>query len=481
MVEIDGDTYQVKTVRSEGKAASLRFLMTPERSQNLELLQHLLANTEQAIVLCGPEGVGKTAFLEVLQKRLKDEWSWCMMKGHGGMTFEEVHDRVGPLVARLKPEVPVRNTGYDRTPDSRKDVVLVIDDAGELAPGLLTRLIQLAEKHSNLRALFVLTHDQWHVKNCSDPVIENCFIVEAKPLLQKECRDFVQHIASHSVSPRFGKGLTDDVLDVVYRESHGIPAKMIAHFPELNKPKESVDSLTFLIVAVVCLVSLAFYIQWFTASRPADQNNAATVQSGASKAYSDLRQPILSLPVGGLLQGSQDPDLPGEQLDGPAPFGKTGQAVGGEQAKLVAVAPAAPAFSNNSAKTPEQQQVLPETATDAAVSPVPSPESAAQVGSGDDSEWLAARPENSYALQLMIISNASAVQAVIARHAELQPDLRFVRRIWKGKEKFVLLYGDFADAESAKNAKKSLPAEFKSSMIRKFGTIRKEFPFMPKP
>lgn len=485
MVEIDSDTYQVKLVRGdESKAAPLRFLITPERSQNLELLQHLLANTHQAIVLCGPVGVGKTALLEVLRKRLNDEWRWCVVKGHHELTFEDVHDRVCPLLRHARADAAIKNSGHGRSPDACKDVVLAIDDAGEMAPGLFTRFLQFAEIHPDLRLLFVLTHDQWHIKNYSDPAIENCNLVEVKPLLQRECRDFVQHVASLTDSLRFRKGLTDNMIDAVYRDSHGIPARILAHFPETNKPKDGVDPLTVLVVAVACLVFLALYIQWFTTSSPVNDIDGERVELSGNKINFDPRQPFLSLPIGDLLEYSKTADLSGIQQQGFTGADKRAQSFDGAQPELTAAASSlvAPSEKDGMAKTIDHQKVLPDTAGDASVLPTPPKERVEQTGAGEEAEsWLAGQPENSYALQLMVLSKASTVQAVIARHAELQAELRVVRRILKGKEKFVLLYGNFPNAESAINAKKSLPSEFKSAMVRKFGTLRKEFPSMPSP
>jgi len=335
MVEIDSDTYQVKTMRVENKAVASRFLITPERSQNLALLQHLLANTHQAIVLCGPEGVGKTALLEFLQQRLQDQWRWCVANGHGEMTFEDVQDRLAPLLKQQRPEAPVKNARQGHA----QDAVLVIDDAGKMAPGLLTRFIHLAEEHQELHLLLVLTHDQWHIKNASDPAIENCYIVEARPLGPKECREFVQHIVALTTSPRLGKGLSDDRIDAVYRESHGIPSRIMAHFPELNKPRESMDPLTILILAVAALVSLALYMQWHTASRPAEEITEATVQPRRSETQFDFRQPVLSLPVEDLLRNSQSPDLPGVQDPMRETRDLSGPTVASPQVELTPAAP----------------------------------------------------------------------------------------------------------------------------------------------
>jgi DamX protein len=480
MVEIDNDTYHVKSVRPENKAVPPRFLITQGRSQNLELLQHLLTNTHQAIVLCGPEGVGKTGLLDVLHKRLKDQLRWCIIKGHSSATFEEVHERVGPLLRHQRPEAAAKNAGYAHSPEFHKDIVLAIDDAGLMPPGLIARFIQLAETHSELRLLFVLTHDQWHIKNYSDPAIEDCHLVETRPLLPKECRDFILHLASFSSSRRYGNGLADDIIDAVYQGSHGIPAGIIAHFPEFNKPREGIDPLTVLFVAVVCLVSLALYMQWYTASRPVHDKILAAVQPGRRAAQFDFEQPIVSLPVGNLLKYAPGSGFSGSEEDRAADIDKkAGRAAGGLPSEMAG--PPAAASSDALIDPTHKQQALPEI-TPATVPAEPSPEQDVQTAAADAAEaWLAAQPKDGYALQLMILSTESTARAVAARHTEMQPDLRVVRGMLKGKEKFVLLYGPYADAASAKKAKKSLPAEFKSSVIRKFGAIRKDFLPAPKP
>ncbi|HSN23164.1 MAG TPA: AAA family ATPase, partial [Methylomicrobium sp.] len=285
MVEIDSDTYQIKMMQGENAVASPRFLMTPERQQNLELLQHLLENTDRSIVLCGPEGVGKTALLEFLKKRVKDEFQWCSFKGHAGLAFEEIHEHIGPFLRHSKLEFHVKTFGQNRSHNLHKNIVLMVDDAGDITPGLATKMIHLAEDHPDLRIIFVLTYDQWHIKNCTDPAIENCYIVEMNPFALKECMDFVQHLASLAPRLRFRNGITDSMIDAIYLETHGIPSRIIAHFPELNKGKESAEPLIILILAVTGLVTLALAVQWFTASRPViEQGDPSTTSDSGSRA-----------------------------------------------------------------------------------------------------------------------------------------------------------------------------------------------------
>ena len=298
MVEIDSDTYQVKRMAGENIAPRLRFLITPGRLQNLELLRHLLENTDQSIVLCGPDGVGKTSMLKVLQKKVNDELRWCAVTGSAGLSFEEIHERIGPFLRHHRHDLHAKNFVEGHVPEHSESVVLVIDDAGKLHPGLAKKLIQLAQEQSDLRIIFALTHDQWHIKNCSDPEIESCYIVEMKPLDCKECRDFVKHLSSLTYASRFRNTLTDSMIDLIFLETHGIPSKILARFPEFNKSKESTDPLILLVLAVLALVFLALGVQWFTATRPGVEKDDSKALSRLSQPAFDLNPPFLSLPIG---------------------------------------------------------------------------------------------------------------------------------------------------------------------------------------
>lgn len=47
-------------------------------------------------------------------------------------------------------------------------IVVIIDNAGYLIPGLISNLIQFAIAYSSIRIVFSLTHDELHIKNSSD-------------------------------------------------------------------------------------------------------------------------------------------------------------------------------------------------------------------------------------------------------------------------------------------------------------------------
>lgn len=452
MVEIDSQTSQVKRMRDDAKAIAPRFLMTPERGRTLDLLQHLLANGKQAILLCGPEGVGKSALLDVLRRHQQDKVTWCPIQGQADLTFDDIRERLEPL---LQPQASAGRRA--------SKTVLVIDDAGSLAPGLLSRVAQLAEARPDFRVLCAMTHDQWHIKSRSDPAIENCYIVEAKPLLARECRDFLQHVALLSAPARFGKQLTDGVIETVYRESHGVPGKMLDHFPELKRFKEGPDALLVLTLAVVFLVGLAFYVQWFTGHRHIAADTAVSARVPSAKAEAAARKPVA--------------EAPPMQTPKAADAASVGAAIAPPIDNATAPAVAEPPES----VPVEPQQALPEEPADMNAASAP-PEPLPQANAEDDADaWLESRPARHYVLQLQVADTAEALRDAVQRHAALQQDMRIVRRSAQGRDAYLLLFGDFADARSAKNARKSLPDEFKSASARKFGALRKQFPAVSRP
>ncbi|MDP1969862.1 MAG: hypothetical protein Q8K42_02870, partial [Methylobacter sp.] len=74
---------------------------------------------------------------------------------------------------------------------------------------------------------------------------------------------------------------------------------------------------------------------------------------------------------------------------------------------------------------------------------------------------------NNFTLQLMVLSKQSSADDMFTKYPALAPDIRVIRTIAKGKEKFILEYGSYSDTESANKAKQSLPFEFHRALVRK--------------
>ena len=63
------------------KHKASQLLITQEITKHLELVTHLLNNSRQALIITGPNGVGKSTFITILQERTTDSLRYCVIQG----------------------------------------------------------------------------------------------------------------------------------------------------------------------------------------------------------------------------------------------------------------------------------------------------------------------------------------------------------------------------------------------------------------
>jgi DamX protein len=268
MVENDTFTYHVKKPFIDQKSRAVHSLITEERTRKLELLIHLISNSSQALVVCGPEGIGKSTLLKALQERKIESWFYCLVQGNADLSFEKIQELTAQVIKQDKPDQQVQALSdvFRLAESQHKKIVLMIDEAGHLAPGLINKIIEYAAYHPALRVIFVLTHDDLYVKNTSDSAIDDCHLIEIPPLSEKQCSEFLQYLATKPRSQAAFNEISDDIVEAIYRETQGIPGRIIAESPALEDTRQADNSLWILIAAVVGLVALALGIQWLSAS-----------------------------------------------------------------------------------------------------------------------------------------------------------------------------------------------------------------------
>ena len=300
MVENDTFTYHVKKPLIDQKSRVFHSLITQERTQKLELLIHLISNSRQALVVCGPEGIGKSTLLKVLQEHKIESWFYCLVQGNADLSFEKIQEQIAQVIKQNKPDQQVQAlSGVFRLVESQhKKIVLMIDEAGHLAPGLINTIIEYAANNPVLRVIFVLTHDDLYVKNTSDSAIDDCHLIEIPPLSEKQCGEFLQYLATKPRSQVAFNEISDDMIEAIYRETQGIPGRIIAELPGLEGAKQSDNSLWILIAAVAGLVALALGIQWFSASEYNIKSMPTPVtEVQKSIRHRNYRRPNLILPL----------------------------------------------------------------------------------------------------------------------------------------------------------------------------------------
>ena len=67
----DTYTYQINQSIISHKNNAFTRLISEERTKKLELLKHLLNHSSEPLVICGPEGIGKSTLLKVLQEQAR--------------------------------------------------------------------------------------------------------------------------------------------------------------------------------------------------------------------------------------------------------------------------------------------------------------------------------------------------------------------------------------------------------------------------
>lgn len=263
MVE-DDDVLWIKQPRRDPANEAVHSLITKERMQKLDLLIHLLSNLTQALVVCGPKGIGKTTLLNVLQERKTESRRYCLMQGNADLSFEVVYEQLAK--ARL----------VSSAAGQYKQIVLIVDNAGELVPGLITAIIQYAAANPVLRVIFALTHDELQVKRGSDRAVDDCHIVEIPPLSERQCGDFLQHLSTKPALNLSFKAIGENMIEHIYRETHGVPGRIIAEVSGLPGAKQGGKLKWMLVLAVAVAIAIAFGVQLVATSKK-DNKSVAPV------------------------------------------------------------------------------------------------------------------------------------------------------------------------------------------------------------
>ena len=215
------------TLETANKNSSLRSLITLERTQKLDLLTHLITNLRQSLVLCGPEGIGKSTLLEVLKDNKPESWLLCSIVATKQTSFEQVQTELLRLFNDININTHDLQECLQQLQKVSKKIVLIIDNAGQVVPGLISALCQFSVVSAHLRIIFALTPDELHVKKTSDKIIEDCHFIDLPALSEKQCGEFLQNLSTKPEATLSFEAISAAMIDKIYRETHGIPGKIV--------------------------------------------------------------------------------------------------------------------------------------------------------------------------------------------------------------------------------------------------------------
>ena len=492
-------------------------LISRERAQKVELLNHLVANLAHTIVICGPEGVGKSRLLKRFQETTTEPWIFCWLKGDNTLNMDRIQELLGESIAQYMPDLkslPLANS-FDRLATRNNKIVLVLDDAGSLAPGLIERIISYAERKPVLRIILALTHSEIYLKNGTDPAIDDCYQIDIPPLSEKQCGDFLEYLSTLP-SPRIQfSAINESMVATLYRETHGIPGNILANLPAPDDNKKDY-SKTILFSAVAGLIALALGVQWWSSrpktmapettavvtkpraklivQPPTIQPTAQAIQPIVAQSQASTPQAPMALPQQAPVPQTVPPSVP-QQAQKPvesknaSPPSVARNDVINDLDNQAAIEEGlrhndthlpppnpAPVAENSSQPVLANtyDNVMPKaTETGAVVRQDQIDPSVALDASG---QWLSEQPVENYTLQLMALSNEQAVIQVMQSHQQaLGQNLRYLKsKTRSGRDRFVLVYGSFTSPEQAKAEAGTLPKELQKTWLRKIGVVQAE-------
>ncbi|MBS1212280.1 MAG: hypothetical protein H6R26_896 [Proteobacteria bacterium] len=158
------------------------------RAGKLDLLLHLLANLPRSILLLGARGTGKTTLLRQVQARSQENWSVCYLAATANLSLDSIFKE---LMEVLRQPVPSGGKAslekalveqLDQLSRSNRKLVVLLDDADVLTPGLLGAVCQFARLHPVLKLAFSLRPEDLPQKAASDALaLADAHFVELAP------------------------------------------------------------------------------------------------------------------------------------------------------------------------------------------------------------------------------------------------------------------------------------------------------------
>ena len=524
MPDNESSIYHVNKIQGLPPKSAEVSLITLERAQKLDLLIHLISNLRQSLVICGPSGIGKTVLLDELRACKKEVWPIVNIEGSSNLSFESIQGQLFRFLTQIYAEH--KNQGLSSIlsvlDKQNQKIVVIIDDAGRLVPGLITTLIEYAAASACLRIVFSLTHDELHIKNSSDRAIDECHFIEIPPLTEKQCAVFLQNLSAQPGAIVSFNAINDRLVEKLYRETHGLPGKIISELPSLSN-YNAVGSYKWGAAALLIILLVSTVgISWLITDEPDLQAEKEIINTPVilQKAeVVDISSPVVnsvtnkqgSVARNELLDAnSDDPAILLASAEDKSSVIADAEKMGLEknvqqlQDQVEPVAIKGGGLDNEPVEIHEKKTLVVVEQVPAEKIPVkqvPVVEKAIEkprvadklkarevkiannvtvttpvvrnaLAKKDDKLWVLAQAGKNQTIQLMVLSKREAVLEFFRKHGELKGSLRFFQVKKQGQEKYVVVYGWYKNKAIASKQMKTLPIKYRKSWVRSFADLQ---------
>jgi DamX protein len=432
-----------------------------DRTRQLDELRHMSRWSRRLLVVTGDHGVGKTTLFRALSNRLETGVKAARVNANLVNDALEVLTSIAQgfgLAAPGKADVKVLAAlivDHVRSQnDANRHCLVLIDDAHVLelrAVEQVLRLVSLGED----KGLQIVFFAEAHFVLVLDRAVQRL----PTPLQWHEIRlsCFSYDEVKSYLKWRLGKAgwegrlpFAEPQLKVLYQNSRGLPGRV-------NEMASAILAGSFKITddgsllppvhrAVLVLIAVLVGMSWLVWDRLRGDQELPPVAVAQTPRAAPLVKPQLSLEVREPLAEIQ----------------VTAERIPARIVEQVVVA-----TPRLTAPVPEEPELIEAPSVSSAAAVVPEP-----MGVGD-ADWILARPQDHYTLQLFGTSNRASLDAFL--DAQQQPE-RFAvfDRLREGERWYVVVYGDFADRPAADAAANSLPASVGKvePWVRTFGSVQ---------
>jgi DamX protein len=274
MVENDTFSYQLKNAWLPDYK-DVDALAHHERTRNLELITHLMANSTQALIVCGLDAIDKTHFLNQLIATQQGAYLICQLQSRNSLTLVDIQAKTVEQLNPSKKKIKKNLLSADLSLLERghKNILLIIDEAGQLTAGVMDELINYAAQHSFLKLIFVLTHDDLDLKNDTEVALPDCHVIEIIDTLDQNT---LEEVKWPETQPSSRLNSTDQLTKNLYLDSQFIRGGMISMLPAQEGALKANHAFKILMVAVISLITLALAVQWYSATNDPIASKAST-------------------------------------------------------------------------------------------------------------------------------------------------------------------------------------------------------------
>ena len=239
---------KLHTAPFASKAGSGFFYADAERTQYLDMLQHLTQYSEELLLVVGTEGIGKSALLDKYLERSEEHWRLCRLDGGQGIDLDALFARVAECfaleLAKIEPAqlLAALSQHLDSLLEQQLSVLL-IDDAHALSDDALEMVLHLAAlegQHGKLIRVLMFADSAIEARLASARFAQAAapHRLQLKPLQQADSSAYLLHRlqqAGYSGASPFSA----EELQQLHRQAQGVPAQLnqVAHALLLERLK----------------------------------------------------------------------------------------------------------------------------------------------------------------------------------------------------------------------------------------------------